>query len=87
MKKIIINNLLILGSLLFFLAVSAFTIIPEEKILTNTGDCMTCPSQNTCAPAIYCGFSECDPDLGEWCELYGVLCGSDPECRTEVEEG
>ncbi len=87
MKKIIFNNLLILGSLLFFLAVSAFTIIPEQRIITNTSNCWTCPSQNTCGPATYCGFSECEPDLGEWCELFGMLCGSSPECRAEVEVG
>lgn len=71
MKKIIINNLIILGSFLFFLVMSAFTFVPKQQALM-TG-CKTCPTQNTCADAQYCGMESCNP-VGEWCTLSGALC-------------
>lgn len=79
MKKIIKQNLFLLGSLLFFLAVGAFTFLPKQ-VNANAGSmamahCFTCSFSggipDGCAIAQYCGFYQC---IGN-CELNNGICG------------
>ncbi len=68
----------ILPVFLFIIALSTYAFVPTQMEM-NAFSCETCPTQNSCAPAQYLGWTGCIPDGGEWCELWGALCPGSEE--------